>query len=936
MTEKVKKTWYNLNDKVKISIIVTLVLSLLVPLVALAASGISFSGYSPGNGTTTGNPKPAIKVTATPSGGTISESDVKMYLNGKSVTPTLSASSNNYTISHAPAEKLSDSAHSVKVEVYDSTKGSYEPTETWNFTVDAIPNSSKWTPAKGSTNVASNTNISLYVKDNYDSLDSSSAKMALDGNPVSATFENDGYWDYYGWISDSKAGTISYKPTSLKDGPHTVVATMSDVNGNELSETWNFTVKEGPKFASLTPAANSESTSVKEVSAVISDNDAVDWTTVKLLINDKAVTPTIDKATGKVSYLQDFASDKYKVYLEAKDVNGNLSSKTWYFIADSAPPELAYLYDFKDGMTINDGKLKLRAKLTDLVDIKDNVTLALNGNLLKINFRYEGYEDYYGNYIVTSKKTAYIDYEGTVANGNHTLALYSEDKFANKITRNWTFTVSTKPSITERTPLKYGVQDLTPTISAVVKSPNDTVESSQIELKVNGAIVSTTFDPTTGKVTYTPTTSFVNEAYHTVSLTVTDSTGDSTNSTWKFYTNNYPDMSDSNISNCTACHTINTFTGSNGDFESIHNPNLGFAGTHSANQCANCHNYVSVADGCSQCHGDPLPEKSYEYAPHGSTPAIKYTATNFNQDFPLRITTNREMWDCIVCHQPGAETKGYQNFESTPTRLLNNHDIPELHKTTTTNFDTDCLKCHAKSMTREHARDGRVDSNGKAMTCKTCHESTDIKVKAAITNKKKACSDCHTDVSHESLHTYTNLKGCDSCHSNILSKEHNSDKQMDCNTCHQSTKPSVKRAINFKQLACSDCHEGGGHGIKFEKSVPEILKFSPSDGTKLEWMNPETLDYWTGESWVPQGFETGMLIWTKRDPSISGTEVYNFYKNQLSKLGWSKVSAPDSASNKFELEYAKDNTKLIVRFYNTVTYKSDTLSSGYRIEIMYK
>ncbi|WHY66336.1 hypothetical protein [Neobacillus sp. SuZ13] len=111
-----------------------------------------------------------------------------------------------------------------------------------------------------------------------------------------------------------------------------------------------------------------------------------------------------------------------------------------------------------------------------------------------------------------------------------------------------------------------------------------------------------------------------NEAYHTVYIAASDISGISISEEWKFYTNTYPDMRDSNISSCTACHPSNSFTGSNGDLENVHSNKLYFHGTHSNSRCDNCHNYISVSAGCSQCHDDP--DGQFAYAPHGSTPTI--------------------------------------------------------------------------------------------------------------------------------------------------------------------------------------------------------------------------------------------------------------------------------------------------------------------------
>lgn len=249
--------------------------------------------------------------------------------------------------------------------------------------------------------------------------------------------------------------------------------------------------------------------------------------------------------------------------------------------------------------------------------------------------------------------------------------------------------------------------------------------------------------------------SLENEAYHTVYIAASDISGISISKEWKFYTNTYPDMKDSNISSCTACHPSNSFTGSNGDLENVHSKKLYFKGTHSNSRCDNCHNYISVPAGCSQCHDNP--DGQFAYAPHGSTPTIKYQPTNVDSKMPIRVTENREMNDCILCHQPGSQVKGYVGYQAALTRLLNNHDIPELHKAN----EPDCTGSHAKSLTREHARDGRSDANGNPITCNTCHKSTNPVVVQAIKDKNTSCTTCDSkDTAHKEVHAK-----CAGCHS---------------------------------------------------------------------------------------------------------------------------------------------------------------------------
>jgi hypothetical protein len=681
------------------------------------------------------------------------------------------------------------------------------------FNVSAVDTYySNYTPAKNSTINISNPKISLNVK-SLNELDSSNVKMNINGEQVSASFSYKGHWwdDYESeeliWVIDTrKEGTINIDATSLKDGVNTVEVSMNDKANppNLLSDTWTFTVAEAPKFMNISPVDKSEQTTLNQISAKVSDNTAVDWETIKLKINNSYVDASVSPSDGTINYSHNFTSGNYTAVLEAKDRSIPISTgiKTWSFVVDSLAPDLIYLYDLKDGAVITDGKLKFRAQLKDIVDIKDNVTLALEDVPLKMDFRYEGKIDYYGDYVISSKKTAYITYEGIVPNGQHTLTLFSEDKLGNKATRSWNFTVAAKPVVSDESPTKYGVTDLKPAISAVVKAPNGSIKAEQITLKVNGETVNFNYDSTTGKITYTPIEPLKNESYQTVNLIVSSSPELSESREWKFYTNNYPDMKDSSYESCSACHSATSFPYSNGVLENVHSGKLSFGGTHSRNKCENCHNYVTVPAGCSQCHEDLVDGGTFGYAPHGSTPTIKYQAKNYVPYFPIRIKDNREIYDCIVCHQPGSQVKGYEGYLATPTRLLNNHDIPNLHKTS----DDSCTECHAQSLTHEHARDGRTDKDGNIITCNTCHQSIDTKVVQAIKDKNTSCSACHGEASHDELHVYNELSdNCTGCHNNTLTIEHQN-REVNCAGCHESKNEVVIKAIETKNKSCQACH----------------------------------------------------------------------------------------------------------------------------------
>lgn len=656
-------------------------------------------------------------------------------------------------------------------------------------------------PSNGSTIRTSSTTISTFVRStNGANLYDFTAKATINGMSVTPQFQYTGRWimEYEGdggeyfYVDSYKEGTFTLNANKLKDGWNDVEVSINDANGTTLRESWRFYVAEQPKFSNLSPTDKQKS--VTQLSGYIQDNSSVNWTSVKLKINNIYVDSTkliIDESNGKVTYdTTNLPDGNYWATLEASDNLGNLGTKSWDFVVDSSPPEITYILDFKEGMDIIDGKLKFSASIKDQVDIKNNVTLSLNGTPLPIDFKYEGDINKYSN---SPKTTAYIDYEGIVPNGSHNLSLSSEDELGNSMTKTWRFTVSAKPTISNESPILYGVSNLKPTISAVIKSSNNIVKREAIVLKVNGDVVDFTYNQVTGQLTYTPTNPLINERYQTVNIAINGPNGVLETREWKFYTNTFKDMNDSNISSCNSCHQLKSNYGNN-DFEKMHSNKLSFTGNHLNNNCENCHNYISYQAGCSQCHGSD--ETGIEYAPHGSSPLIYYQTKNTNQYFPIRVKDNREMYDCIICHQPGT---GVKDGAGT---LLNNHDIPELHKAPA---DENCTSCHAQSLTREHAQNGRTDLNNNTITCNTCHQSTSPKVVQAITNKDTSCSACHDDLSHSVLHETELNENCVGCHDNSLSTEHQQREVM-CIACHNSSDIKVQDAIKNKNKSCQACH----------------------------------------------------------------------------------------------------------------------------------
>jgi hypothetical protein len=748
------------------------------------------------------------------------------------------------------------------------------------------------------------------------------AKLKLNGEVLAASFFYKGEWNYDGdeyHIHSKKEADIDYQGT-LPSGEYALSLYVEDELGNAREYNWTFTVAIPPLISDIKPAHNSEHTAVSQVSAKVSGNGDVDWDSVLLKVNGTAVITLIDESTGNVSYDFNFPNGIHEMKLDVSNLAGITATQTWNFTVDNKPPVITQLRYFTDGMTISDGRLRFEATINDAMDIKENAALKLNGDVLPATFLYEGEWSYDGDeYFIHSKKEADIYYDGTVPSGNHTLTLYVEDKLGNAQEYSWTFSVAIEPLIKNVHPVTYGLNTLTPQITADVS-----VESPEsVVMIVNGEIVQHSFSA--GKVTYMPEVPLADESYHVVSLTVTDINGLSVSRTWFFYikTNDFPEMADSSIDNCLPCHDLYPFTGSAGPYEDVHGRRLSFSGTHDPGDvwdCYKCHDYITEPAGCQQCHMDydnspPL----YDYAPHGSTPDIQYYLQNYNQDFPVRIRENREMFDCVICHQPGTNVK-YA------------HDIPQLHITN----DEGCAPCHALSLTREHARPGRTDHDGNPVNCLTCHGSSDDTITTAIKNGDTSCTVCHaldtTGAAHAEYHFVSYGQKCVECHSDNMMTETQYHGEAGCGVCHESADTGIRAAIQWQKDSCFDCHEKP-HDVYMASVRNDI----PLYGDVL-WGTPQNALLWSGEPWLPEVFENELarVVFSSRGTgTATSAAVYQSYSGEMDTAGWTLLDGSYSeGAEAFFLSYKKGRRFCTIWFY-TGEMPGSTGEMGGRIKIAY-
>ena len=845
-------------------------------------------------------------------------SKTRLIINNSPVTPVIDTATGR--ISRAAV--FVDGTHQVRVETADLAGN--EAAQSWSFTVDSAPPAvtvlqhfqNGMVVTGGRLRFYAQLNDAVNIKDNV--------ALSLNGVKLPAVLIYKGEWSYEGdeyHIHSHKEAYFSYDGP-VAPGSHTLTLYTEDSLGNKITRSWTFAATTPPVFSLQQPASGSKQQALDRVSATAGNqSNTVDWTSVQVKINGTVVPHTVNTSSGVITAAHHFGNGLHSVYMEAKDVAGSVGSASWSFAVDAAAPALGQLQGVAEGMTVRDGRLSFSARLTDLLNIADHAVLKLNGSILPLSFRYEGFYDYEGDYIVTSRKTAYLSYQGTVGNGSHTLTLTAADELGNSQEHSWRFAAATAPDIANRSPLRYGISDRSPLISARVSA---VASISSIVLKINGETVSHNF--TGGVVSHTPAAPLADESYHHVSLQVTDSTGQSASSTWSFFISTYPDMYDGNISSCRACHQLYPFSGTAGPWESVHGRRLSFYGSHRAGDwdCLKCHNYITVETGCAQCHGDLLGNGEYDYAPHGSTPEISYELRNHDGNFPVRVLRNREMFDCVICHQPGV------NIVRKGGGTVGAHDLPQLHMA---DDEEGCGECHALSLTREHARAGRTDGDNNPLNCLTCHGSTDAKVREAIVGKDTSCVACHAlgsaGSAHSEFHQVSYGAACAGCHTANMMTETQYHASAGCGVCHDSTDAKVSGAISRQKSSCFDCH-GQPHGVYMTALRDDLPLYSG-----VKWGTPQEAVLWNDDGWLPESYkdEQARIIFSRR--GAAAADVYQYYSGAMANHGWTLQADTYSAgAQAFSLSYAKGRRYCTVWYFTGDVPGAGGLSGG-RILIAY-
>ncbi|MBE0447372.1 MAG: hypothetical protein IBX64_04615 [Actinobacteria bacterium] len=728
-----------------------------------------------------------------------------------------------------------------------------------------------------------------FTATDLDTIDSSTAQIKLNGisRPAYVVYPD----------GDNTCATIQSDLVNsgvLRD-INNIWVSVSDALGNTSVAEWVIYGSTPPTISDLRPANGSTITytALPQISARVTDSGGIDDSSIVLKIDGAKISHTFNSSTGIVSGYPPtpLATGGHVAYLEVKDKVGNMNSASWSFNVLQEGTANFSSETPTAGSITDTSTPTISVFVSDTANLSAGTIIMLaNGKKVNATFAYqeigghweEGYDTcgtWYRIWVAEYDYTKVtISYKpAMLPDATTTVAVSISNVDGKSSAYTWSFGVRAPPQISEPYPVNTMVSTDTPTISARV---TDNSMVSSIKMLVDSTEVAASFNPTSGIVSYTPSTPLENDAEHTVTVTAVDGVGLSSSLTWKFTVQIYPDMPVSN--NCTDCHS-------------------GYpVPKHPMTNCDGCHGGNAPIEDCRICHGN------WQHGPE------------FLGYYP-----------CNYCHN------------STYSYKIPIHPADASYHNTTTSME-DCRPCHVSALTREHYR--HTDATGKRYDCNTCHASTRADVKAAIANKQKNCDACHnvTSGGHSVMHNTKVLDNkCTTCHINNLTDEHLNNpttqtKTLDCGTCHDSVNPRILGAINANNKHCAACHSQG-HNMSFAEARPSDIPLYSG----FKWSAPLYADTWAGESWVPDEFvATGKVLISSRRTDVTGDDIWNFYRTKMSvEDTWTLTSAaPEAGSNHYSVTFTKGSRKVMIWFYGGETHfaSSPHVPSGYRVEVLYK
>lgn len=456
------------------------------------------------------NAKPTVSAQFSDVGAGVDASKTSLSLDGVTVTSSLlTASGVNYT----PVNNLADGTHVVALSVTDLAGNSSQ--QSWSFTVDtSLPIISAQLPLNTTVTATPATQITAQYSDSGSGIALNTVKLLLDNLDVTAS-------------AQLNTSGLSYMPSALSSGAHSVQLSVSDMAGNAATSSWNFNIdadkpiisNQSPKDVFLQSSLNAV------ISASFSDvGSGIDLSRVSIFLDAVDITAqsVIDASSVRYQVTTSLSQGPHTMRLLVSDKAGNQTESTWSFAVDSQAPAIVNFSPADASSVASSASLAIKADFTDVGSGIDTAktTLTLDGLVVNLG--------------AASTATG-INYLPAVplSPGLHTVSISIRDLAGNSSTQQVKFTVLDAFAILDTTPQDVLTTNTKPPVLITWTDSASGIDPQAIELRIDSLLVTQGLSISGTSATYIPPLA-LNAGVHTASIKITDRQGNIASRDWKF------------------------------------------------------------------------------------------------------------------------------------------------------------------------------------------------------------------------------------------------------------------------------------------------------------------------------------------------------------------------------------------------------------------
>ncbi|MCQ5376678.1 MAG: Ig-like domain-containing protein [Candidatus Methanomethylicia archaeon] len=307
-------------------------------------------------------------------------------------------------------------------------------------------------PGNGSYHRLTNVVIRANFNDAVAGVNASSVRISLDGVDITSS------------AAISSTG-FSYQ-SSLVQGPHVVMISISDNIGIRADYLWTFTTDiTPPSLSVISPASGAITSSLRpQIAASYSDNVEIDPLSLRLLLDGDDVTLYSVVTGSNISYVPPFplSEGAHNATLFASDYAKNNSTLSWSFTVDGTAPSLVSASP-ANGSSVTSEFTLINFTFIDAVSgiNSSSAALSVDGSAVPCTVS--------GNDLEGWSFHASI----RLADGQHSAVISVADRGGNAAYAEVRFTVDkSTPSVNPISPINGStVRETAPAISASFSSP---------------------------------------------------------------------------------------------------------------------------------------------------------------------------------------------------------------------------------------------------------------------------------------------------------------------------------------------------------------------------------------------------------------------------------------------------------------------------------